>query len=130
MRRGLIVALAQVLLVLSLAAKYEVDRRTLPRAWARTGPFDPNLPIRGRYVRLRVLLKGPGTSCATSDLPLVVEGDRLVRAGDGGQYGSLCEAVAFFLPEHVPDPSIRLPGEELWVELTVPRRGPDRKSVV
>jgi hypothetical protein len=26
----------------------------------------------------------------------------------------------------VPDPSIRAPGEELWVEVTLPRRGPPR----
>ena len=28
--------------------------------------------------------------------------------------------VAFFIPEHVRDPSVRPPGEELWVELTLP----------
>ena len=35
-------------------------------------------------------------------------------------------AVAFFLPEHVPDPSRRPSEEELWVEVTVPQHGPPR----
>jgi hypothetical protein len=34
--------------------------------------------------------------------------------------------VAFFIPEHVLDPSRRPAGEELWVEVTVPGKGPPR----
>ncbi len=36
------------------------------------------------------------------------------------------DPVAFFIPESVADPSIRKAGEELWVEVTVPRAGPPR----
>jgi hypothetical protein len=38
----------------------------------------------------------------------------------------LAEPVAFFIPEHATDPSRRRNEEELWVEVTVPRRGPPR----
>jgi hypothetical protein len=38
----------------------------------------------------------------------------------------LTEPVAFFIPEHAPDPSRRQPGEELWVEVSVPANGPPR----
>jgi hypothetical protein len=38
----------------------------------------------------------------------------------------LDQPLAYFIPEHVPDPSIRDPGEELWVEVTLPRRGAPR----
>jgi hypothetical protein len=38
----------------------------------------------------------------------------------------LVEPVAFFLPEHVWDPTRRQRGEELWAEVTVPRKGPPR----
>ena len=38
----------------------------------------------------------------------------------------LDDSVAFFIPEHVSDPSIRAPGEELWVEVTIPKKGPPR----
>jgi hypothetical protein len=34
--------------------------------------------------------------------------------------------VAFFIPEHIPDPSRRTQGEELWVEVTIPKTGPPR----
>jgi len=38
----------------------------------------------------------------------------------------LGESLAFFIPEHVPDPSRLAPGEELWVEVTLPKKGPLR----
>jgi hypothetical protein len=34
--------------------------------------------------------------------------------------------VAFFIPEHADDPSRRAAGEELWAEVTMPRRGRPR----
>ena len=54
MRKGLIVAAIHLALVSSLGAKLLIDRATRPRVWARTAPVDPNLPIRGRYVQLRI----------------------------------------------------------------------------
>ncbi len=53
-RAGVVLALVHVLLVGTLGLKLLADRARLPRAWARTVPYDPNLPIRGRYVRLRL----------------------------------------------------------------------------
>src|SRR5262249_59626306 len=38
----------------------------------------------------------------------------------------LTEPVAFFIPEHAMDPTWRLRGEELWAEVTVPRKGAPR----
>src|SRR3989442_7051435 len=37
---------------MSLGAKLLIDRARLPRAWVHVVPFDPELPLRGRYVRL------------------------------------------------------------------------------
>jgi hypothetical protein len=34
--------------------------------------------------------------------------------------------VAFFITEHITDPSRRQEGEELWVEVTIPKKGPPR----
>jgi len=96
--KGLILAGLHLALLLSLGAKLLIDRATLPRVWALTAPYDPNLPIRGRYLALRVKINGR----------------------------FLDEPVAFFIPEHVPDPSRRAPGEELWAEVTVPEKGPPR----
>src|SRR5438477_6275149 len=96
-RNGVIVAALHVALVGSLGAKLLVDRATCPRVWSRAVPVDPNLPIRGRYVSLRLM----------------------PTPGDG--FGS--SVVAYFIPEHVADPSRRAPGEELWVEVTLPHSG-------
>jgi len=47
-----------------------------------------------------------------------------VQAGD--RSALLTEPVAYFIPEHAADPSVRPAGEELWAEVTIPRRGPPR----
>jgi hypothetical protein len=141
---GVALALIHLLLVATLGLKLLADRARLPRAWARTLPFDPNLPIRGRYVRLRleVPLAG-GTADARAGeyrrARLQTAGDRLQGTLDdqgplrvrldstaGTLTAGLDQPIAFFIPEHIPDPSIRPAGEELWAEVTVPRRGPPR----
>lgn len=141
---GLALAVAHVLLVATLGLKLLADRARLPRAWARTVPFDPSLPIRGRYVRLRleVPLAGGTSDARAGDYrraSLRADGDRLqgildqqgavrvrVDSSAAGLLAGLEQPIAFFIPEHIPDPSIRPAGEELWAEVTVPRRGPPR----
>jgi hypothetical protein len=135
LQKGLILAAAHVALVLSLGAKLLVDRSTRPRVWVKTAPFDPSLPIRGRYVSLRltVEIRGFPEGSVYAPAELSVEDGQLVatQSPDSNvhvMFGnpSLAEPVAFFIPENVPDPSRRQPGEELWVEVTVPGRGPPR----
>lgn len=142
---GLWLAAAHAALVGSLGLKLLADRARLPHGWARTQPFDPSTPLRGRYVRLGLEIpmasvdttRGP---YAESGVRLEVHADRLVGAiddsatsprlqlrHDGSRWSArLSQPVAFFIPEHVPDPSIRPAGEELWAEVTVPHRGPPR----
>lgn len=135
-------ALVQLLLVSGVALRYAADRARLPSAWARTVPFDPSLPVRGRYVRLRIqvplsapvpavggvsrvrLVAAAGRAYAVPDSAAGVEAT--VDSAGGGTVARLTEPIAFFIPEHVPDPSARRPGEELWAELTLPARGPPR----
>lgn len=58
---GLIVAALHVAIVAGMGGKLLIDRATYPRAWARSQPYDPHLPIRGRYVRLLLEAAiGPG----------------------------------------------------------------------
>lgn len=140
-RNGLIVALLHVAIVASLGAKMVVDRSTRPRVWARVVPYDPDLPIRGRYVRMAIEGEADRSVQTTYDgyFTPVVRDDRLVfiPAGRDALYGQtqprdghvvvrLREPLAYFIPEHIPDPSVRPTGEELWVEVTLPRRGPPR----
>ena len=142
LRKGLIVAALHVALVASLGAKMLADRAMRPRVWARVAPYDPDLPLRGRYVRMAI--EAPADPSVHSDyygfFKPVIRNDELIFVPAGPRDGlhgmseqrdgrfvvRLGEALAFFIPEHVPDPSIRPAGEELWVEVTLPRRGPPR----
>jgi len=148
LQKGLILAGAQLALVASLSAKYAMDRARLPRVWVQTVAYDPNLPIRGRYlsVRLRVspedVYGSPWNfSGEMGDVTLNVRDGHLVAnpadhstglhvsrwtINQGGEVTALMEPVAFFLPEHAVDPSLRRAGEELWVQVTVPKTGPPR----
>jgi len=151
--KGLVVGLLHLLIVSSLGAKLLYDRETLPRLWVKTVPVDPNLPIRGRYVRLQVEMElrgghmnpgktgSPGTSqqahlranlsAENGQLSAAVDERNgsvfiIVRSDDEGTVTRLSEPLAFFIPEHVADPSRRSADEELWVEVTVPKTGPPR----
>lgn len=98
MKRSLLLAAIHVVLALSVTAKFAYDRQTLPHTWVRAEAYDPSLPIRGRYVRLQLR----------------------------GDTEALRVPVVFFIPPNVPDPSRRPAGEELWVEVSIPKRGTPR----
>lgn len=114
-RKGLIVAALHVALVSSLGAKLLLDRATQPRVWVRTAPYDPNLPIRGRYVRLRIEVGTDGQKPA-GPVELTVRNGQLVampasdstglnvqdvqRGGRGVTI--LVQPLAYFIPEHLP----------------------------
>jgi hypothetical protein len=148
-----VIAALHVGLVASLGAKLLYDRATLPRAWALAAPYDPNLPIRGRYVSLRLVIKLRGIQDSEPEpgrkppqsVVLHVEGSRLMAEANAKERGYhpsdlhvqfisrgteklavLDKPVSFFISEHVPDPSRRPAGEELWVEVTIPKKGPPR----
>ena len=151
--KGFVIAAVHVGLVLSLGAKLLYDRATRPRVWVLAAPYDPNLPIRGRYVSLQLVVEprgiqetkpGPGWQPPQS-ITLRVEADRLIAEANPPENGHdpaelhvrfiqrqgqnlavLDRPVAFFITEHIPDPSRRPPGEELWVEVTIPKKGPPR----
>ena len=50
--RAVALLVAQALLVLSIAGKYLYERKACPRVWVRSAQYDPNLPLRGRYLSL------------------------------------------------------------------------------
>lgn len=154
-QKGMVVAAVQLALVASLGAKYALDRARLPRVWTQTVAYDPDLPIRGRYLSVRLKVEAANVYGNTAlpkanrfsfwgdlrDVKLSVENGHLVASPAGNPTGlqvarwtnnrgeemtALSEPVAFFLPEHVMDPSWRKPGEELWIEVTVPKKGPPR----
>jgi hypothetical protein len=151
--KGLVIAAVHVGLVASLGAKLLYDRTTRPRVWALAAPYDPSLPIRGRYVSLQLVVEprgieqakpGPGQQPPQSII-LRVEAGRLVAEANplehrfdpsdlhvqfirrqNQELAVLDKPVAFFITEHVSDPSRRPAGEELWAEVTIPKKGPPR----
>src|SRR5262249_60465357 len=84
--KGLVIAAVHVGLWAPLAAKLLYVRATLPRVWALTPPYAPNLPIRGRYVSLQLVVEPHGVretkpglaSLQPQPINLRVEGNRLV----------------------------------------------------
>jgi hypothetical protein len=106
-RKGLILAAFQCLLALSVSGKLLYDRSTCPRVWVKTARWDPNLPIRGRYLALRL------------DPEL----------GAQGYAETSNRMVFFFVPEHtLPFETLRAGrnAPELWAEVTLPHKGPPR----
>jgi hypothetical protein len=147
--KGLALGVIHLALVASLGAKMLYDRATRPRVWVRTGPVDPNLPIRGRYVALRLEVPTRGVTAPVgrfvwSRVSLRLENGQLVavtagphalgneafdaqlRNVDGVPVADIWQPAVFFIPEHAVDPSRRRQGEDLWVEVTVPKKGPPR----
>jgi hypothetical protein len=102
--KGLILAALQCALVLSLSGKLLYDRQTCPRVWLLTTQYDPNLPIRGRYLALRLVAP---------------RGSEFFAQTEGRQ-------VLFFLPEKSQQFESVRTGSELWAEVTIPRKGPPR----
>src|SRR5215470_16372770 len=50
----MLVGALQVLLVCTLGTKLLYDRATRPHVWVRVATYDPELPIRGRYLAFNV----------------------------------------------------------------------------
>ena len=53
-QRAIALLVIQAVLVLSIAAKYVYERKTCPRVWVHAAQFDPNQPLRGRYLALQL----------------------------------------------------------------------------
>jgi hypothetical protein len=177
LRAGVILLLVQLALVLSVAGKYLYERTTRPRIWVRATQFDPETPLRGRYLAMQLLVDACGLphdeshnvnagrlmpfnrgNSAIAPPPaihssakwswhvrlhlangtLVPElAEPLVNASEDSyeawqtaavpcNRGVVRNELNLFIPEHAKTPFPLKPGQELWVEVTVPRQGPPR----
>ena len=54
--RAIALLVIQCLLVSSIAGKYLYERVMRPRVWVKVAQYDPNLPMRGRYLALSPLV--------------------------------------------------------------------------
>lgn len=145
LHKGIALALIHIAIVCSLGAKLMIDRATRPRIWVKALAYDPNLPVRGRYASMRLVVEAPQAKAMEkypsgeeySPYPerarLEVKDGKIVAVDD--EWGSvyyqrrsakevaLSTPVTFFINEKVKDPTWRERDEELWVEVTVPKKG-------
>jgi hypothetical protein len=154
--RTLLLLVIQCLLVSSIAAKYLYERATRPRVWTRAAQYDPELPMRGRYLALSPLVdacslprdqesKFPPlengrnwrVQTVARDGKLAVEDARHVLPKTDLQSVAVSDRVScdraplwpgidYFVPENARSAFPLKPGQELWVEVTVPPAGPPR----
>ncbi len=155
-RAGLILLFVQLLLVLSVAGKYLYERHTRPRVWARATQYDPNLPLRGRYLAMQLLLDAcdlPRDEGHTIPHPynksqsfwqwnvsLTAANGRLMPIampthsdatltllpGRPCDRATLSSEELLFIPDRAALPLPLKPGQGLWVEVTLPTSGPPR----
>jgi len=151
LQKGLLVGALQVLLVCTLGAKLLYERATRPRVWIKVATYDPELPIRGRYLAFNVqvplegfivrehpepyanpfspdrcdlqLRNGVLTAVANPDGEFSIT----TRIVDGKTVALVNSESLYFIPEHakVAWPQANT-GEELWMEATIPNSGPPR----
>jgi hypothetical protein len=171
-KKSLALLVVQIVLVSSVAAVYLYQRWTCPRVWTRAASYDPQLPLRGRYLSLQIEVDGcqstlPSAKAAQFPrdyngaavrgpyqvragamfranlkvennrlLAVLAEGDATGRVGEwvstvpGASCGQmrLNPPVNFYIPDNATD-AVRLrPGQELWIEVTVPSHGAPRPT--
>ncbi|MFN5697129.1 MAG: hypothetical protein ACK55H_13010 [Cyanobacteriota bacterium] len=82
-RRGLAVGALQGVLLLAIAGQLLLDQASRPRGWARTEPVDPSLPIRGRYIDLRLVVPmEPSAAAAGAQRSPLLSGFQMVRLSE------------------------------------------------
>lgn len=151
--KGLVVAAIQLALVAGIGGKLLYERATRPRVWVWCQTYDPDLPIRGRYLSEYLRIPAEGFSAPEANpnpkyqnffanrvwahfeirngqLTAVPHGEGsggwvyLNKKGDGSE-ARIEEPVLVFIPDMASGPILHR-GEELWVEVTLPKAGPPR----
>jgi len=152
-KRAIVLVVVQCLLVSSIAVKYLYERATRPRVWTRASQYDPELPMRGRYLALspqvdacdlmrnaKPVDTGPfgirsfPARVVARDGKLVAEDARnrlprtdfpsvSVGVNQPCDHGQLWRGIDYFVPETAASLFPLQPGQELWVEVTVPPTG-------
>jgi hypothetical protein len=168
---SLALLIVQLLLVCSIAAKYLYQRWTCPRVWTRAIAYDPEMPMRGRYLALQLMVDGCESTLPSAKMAafprdvtgavkpgvylvrpqpvefradLKVENNKLIAlriegaedSSEGEEIsampGGACDQMHlasgtdFFVAQHAQSPLPLKPGQELWIEVTIPPKGPPR----
>jgi hypothetical protein len=155
-KRAIAMLIIQCLLVSSIAAIYLYERVTRPRVWTRVVLYDPELPMRGRYLALQPLVDAcdlvhgappddtHSLKMRSFRARLVAHDGKLMAEAPGNampasafqsvtvgenmpcERGRVWPGINFFVPENARSPFPLRPEQELWAEVTVPPSGPPR----
>lgn len=169
---SLVLLVVQLGIVSTIAGKYLYQRWSCPRVWTRATMYDPQLPMRGRYLSLQLMVDGCKSTLPSAKeavMPrnvdgvqtgktysihadqavrfpanLKVEGGKLLairipegngrpdeltvegRPGDSCENLRLDEPVDFYIAQSAAAPGPLKVGQALWIEVTVPSKGPPR----
>ncbi len=145
--RGFVLTLLQVAILCSLGGKLLYDRATRPRVWVKAAYFDPDLPIRGRYLSLQCTVKLEKIASEDKDREysstlarLETRDNTLIAVADpdgsvdiwirklpsGERTAVISEPTLVFLPEHAQLPELRDHAKDIWIEVTIPHKGRPR----
>jgi len=155
-KAGLVVLAVQLALVLSVGAKYAWERHHCPMVWTQAQQFDPDQPLRGRYLAISLYASACGLPMGNERfnpgvapkarwwtvVPAVRNGElapKVVSDTQPGptqslsldlgmpcEYARLSGTSDYFIPEHAKSPFPLQKGQELWALVTVPPSGPVR----
>ena len=80
-QRAIVLLAVQAALVLSIAGKYLYQREVCPRVWVRSAQYDPNMPLRGRYLALSLMVDACSLPPDTTNYsgPSVIRDPKLQR---------------------------------------------------
>jgi hypothetical protein len=151
--KGIALGCLQIAIILSLACKLLYDRETRPRLWVQCQGYDPELPIRGRYLAERLSMPADGFKYTEPQKPNLnawyinrqwayfsVHSGQLVagnegsgsggwvylrKNGDGTLIATTEEPVLIFISDRASIPVTKA-GQQIWAEVTVPKNGPLR----
>ncbi|HTW81653.1 MAG TPA: hypothetical protein VME23_19050 [Terracidiphilus sp.] len=107
----------QLALVVSIAGKYLYERETCPRVWTRAAAYDPEMPMRGRYLSTQLEVDGCGStlpSAAHAQFPRDING--AVKPGPYKVRGPQVSFEAKLRVENNRLVAVRLEGEQAQSE--------------
>jgi hypothetical protein len=149
--KGLVLAAIQMSLVIGIAGKLLYERATRPRVWVFCQAYDPDLPIRGRYLSEQLRMPAEGFTYRANANPysnyyenrvwayFEVRNNGLVAVPQGSGPGgwvnlqrrgdelqaTVEQPVLVFISDTANVQTLHR-GEEMWVEVTIPKNGPPR----
>ena len=114
----------QLALVVSIAGKYLYERENCPRVWTRAVAYDPEMPLRGRYLSAQLQVDGCGStlpSATHAQFPrdingAVKPGPYVVRGTPVSFNARLKVENNHLVAVHLDGEQAQIEGPEVWAD--------------